>query len=513
MKAANHRKRHVPPGPCGIWFQAQVQLSIQNSHERDNPFTTNKSGSGSRRKSSSSQQECSMRGPGNSQDDQSQRSLVIDDMSFSLAWTAAQQELNLVTPYLPPTLSSPADRHRLLRPHIPSEYALLFELQRGDHESFLEASSISKTILAMVVNVESHIHHNIWTVELKDETSSIKAWMEPTLVQQQLRQTNTIIRPGVVWKLDRVGMIFVREEEERIERMLLLRGSAIQQVWTPEQVTQNHGEDTPEQQKAFLDWLERRKALPLGDIDDDGENDDDQDCPEPDEADYPDRADEAATLGHMIPRRLAEEEDEAQFEASNLSGVLGRQPVAPTKEPTRQPQSNEPRDLPSASVPTQESNWLITQENINYIHEGTTVATPRLGTQPTTEETQPSHDAIHLHHQPKSPHGSSSRPRTHESSSQKRPRSPKRTPSPKIMKTAWSTGAPNSSFWNSMLDDQEVDSECDSVVPSPEVASQPPTVTTQHEGTIKSTLENLGEADEASDCDGRVSHCLGTDVR
>ena len=247
------------------------------------------------------------------------------------------------------------------------------------------------------------------------------------------------------------------------------------------------------------------EALPLGDIDDDGENYD-QDCPEPDEADYPDRADE-------IPRRMAEEEGEAQFEARNYSGVLGRQPVAPTIEQTRQPQSNEPRDLPSAAVPTQESNWLITQENINYIHEGTTVATPRLGTQPTTEETQPSHDAIHLHHQPKSPHGSSSRPRTHESSSQKRPRSPKRTPSPKIMKTAWSTGAPNSSFWNSMLDDQEVDSECDSVVPSPEVASQPPTVTTQHEGTIKSTLENLGEADEASDCDGRVSHCLGTDVR
>ena len=66
-----------------------------------------------------------------------------------------------------------------------------------------------------------------------------------------------------------------------------------------------------------------------------------------------------------------------------------------------------------------------------------------------------------------------------------------------------------------MLDDNDVDSESDNAIPSPEVASQPPTVTTQKEDTIsiKSTLENLGEEEEDdSDCDGTVTCSHGSDV-
>lgn len=325
--------------------------------------------------------------------------VVLDDMSFSPAWTVAQQELNLVTPYLPPTLSSPVDRHRQLRPHTPAEYAMLFELQNGDYDS-LEAPITNKTILAMVVNVESHIHHNIWTVELKDETSSMKAWMEPTFVQQQLRQTNTIIRPGVVWKLDRVGMLF-DQHEEHLERMLLLRGSAIQKVWTPEQArssSSSHGgggDDTPEQQRAFLEWLEKRKSLPLIDMDD--ENEDGPDCPEEDDADYPESIDTSKNGGVLLPspRRLAAEDDddEDRFEPRIYGTVLGQQHVgvpiesgmtSHTWSQPRLPQSQQsihPTEASAAAAGepltgnyrTQESNLIPTQPETGHNTSTTTV--------------------------------------------------------------------------------------------------------------------------------------------
>jgi hypothetical protein len=58
-----------------------------------------------------------------------------------------------------------------------------------------------------------------------------------------------------------VGMIIVpHEPEERLERMLLISGAEIQKVWTPEQAKQQ--ESSPQSQRRFLDWMEKRKALP-----------------------------------------------------------------------------------------------------------------------------------------------------------------------------------------------------------------------------------------------------------
>lgn len=374
MKALNHRKRHVPPGPCGLWFQAQQQLSKQsnlggNSHDR----RSWSSASGASSNNHGSQHEGSTFSETNrhsSDDQQPQRTIGMEDMSFSPAWTAAQQELELIAPYLPPTMSHPTDRYRQLRHYTANEYALLFEVERGDHDSFEVGRPplVSKKILVMVDNVESHIHHNIWTVELKDETSCrIKAWMEPTLVQQQLQQMNTIIRPGVVWQLDRVGIIFSRVEE-RIERMLLIRGSAIKQVWTPEQAQHDNGrpqEKSPERHGSFLEWLEKRKALPLIDQHEE-ENMDEPDCPEDDPEDYVadatstrNRVSQGDSLGLPAPRRLMgeEDEDEDRFEPKSQTALLGQhQIIASSSSPWSQaqiPPPTEQRDSPTAAASEQ----------------------------------------------------------------------------------------------------------------------------------------------------------------
>lgn len=286
-KAKNHRKRHVPPGPCGIWFQAQQQLTKQAGNATSDGTRTSSSRSQRQRVDESSspfygdEEEEHSQGddPTNHEQQQQQRhhSSVVEDLSFSPAWTLMQQELNLVTPYLPPTLSDPAERYRQLRPHMPSNYVLLWEVQQGHYDFSLKDKSSSQEsvfLLVLVTRVESHIHHNIWTVELQDETGvTLKAWVEPKLVRQQLEQTHesSLIRAGVVWCLDNISMVVgvvpptSSDDEERLERMLLVRGSAIHQVWTPEQMKrlQQQGNDTPGLQRQFLEWMERRKALPL----------------------------------------------------------------------------------------------------------------------------------------------------------------------------------------------------------------------------------------------------------
>ena len=239
IKATNHRKRHIPPGPCGIWFQTQ-----QHQHPHNHPDHGNNTND-DEDVTPSTQSEPTKRQP-------------MIDIHFSPAWSCMQQELNWITPYLPPTMINPQQRYQHIRPHVPQEFALLVEIQRGDYDQFDQP--LEQALVVLVASVETQIH--IWTVELKDETGcSIKAWIEPKLVQhQQLEHSQSIIRPGVVWRLNQVGMIVVPVDEERLERMLLVRGSAIVQVWTPEQYG---AADSPEQQRKFLHWMEQRKALPL----------------------------------------------------------------------------------------------------------------------------------------------------------------------------------------------------------------------------------------------------------
>ena len=180
-----------------------------------------------------------------------------------------QQTLNIVTPYLPTFATSPSKRYDLLRPHIPSHFVLLWEILQGKYDFAIEDPN---RLLVLVHSVESHIHHNICTVELQDESgTTIRAWMEPKYVHEQILcqhdQEQSTIRPGVVWMLRRVGMIVVQPNnngDEKVERMLLISGKQIEQIWTPEQAAKKKEleRDSPRSQRKFLDWMEKRKAIP-----------------------------------------------------------------------------------------------------------------------------------------------------------------------------------------------------------------------------------------------------------
>jgi hypothetical protein len=343
-KATNQRKRHVPPGPCGIWFQTQQQLSkntggaaLSEDRHRNNSTSANTS---------------SHPWP----DAHAVGKASPDDMSFSPAWTCMQQELQIITPYLPPTFT-PQQRYQQLRPHMPRQNVLLWEIAKGDHDFV-----VHECLLVLVHSVESHIHHNIWTVELQDETGvTLRAWMEPKFVQDQLQQPqeSSPIRPGVVWMLRKVGMIIVpHEPEERLERMLLISGAEIQKVWTPEQAKQQ--DSSPQSQRRFLDWMEKRKALPsaLQEEEDAGSKEDHG--PEEEEPqDY--EKDPSYQVARAREDHLTEDEDDLEVvcEATDLVSVLVNQrrqqpqgsPLA--EQSTRSGTTQEPQ--PSSHRPLSES--------------------------------------------------------------------------------------------------------------------------------------------------------------
>jgi hypothetical protein len=228
-----------------------------------------------------------------------------------------QQSLNLVTPYLP-IRNSPKQRYKLLRPHVPSNFVLLWELLQGEHDFSIQDPH---RLLVLVHSVESHIHHNLWTVELQDETGlTIRAWMEPKYVQEQILQEQhdtSTIRPGVVWMLRQVGMIVSSgEHDETLERMLLISGQQIEKIWTPEQAKQlqQHHQDSPQSQREFLDWMEKRKAIPLLDAEEEEEETSSRSSSHPEH--QQEEQDDYHELSRGIQHGQEEEEDHPSGQAA-----------------------------------------------------------------------------------------------------------------------------------------------------------------------------------------------------
>ena len=298
QKATNHRKRHLPPGPCGVWFQTQQQLcstdtgttpheetgllahslTVRQIDSNTNTTTTPHSRSSSNNKQQQRSNYLTSSSPVIPSDEDSANNkpttTTYDDVSFSPAWMCMQQSLNICTPYLP-TWYTPEQRYSRLRPHIPSPYVLLHEIAKGEYDFTLSSSDHSeKRLLVLVHAVESSHMMNIWTVELVDETGRmIRAWMEPAYVQEQLQQqpaNGSTIRPGVVWMLRQVGMIATissNHDVERVERMLLISNKHVERIWTPEQAKAMG--DSPQCQREFFDWMDKRKAIRVAKDDED----------------------------------------------------------------------------------------------------------------------------------------------------------------------------------------------------------------------------------------------------
>jgi hypothetical protein len=225
------------------------------------------------------------------------------DASTPPAWTAMQRSLGIVTPYLPlRTRGHVQKRYELLRPHLPQTCILLPDIHGGSHD--LKVCDPNLYLCVWVDSIEErNSHHGIWTVELKDETgATIRAWMEPNFVKEELRKAQQIeetassnnnskgvVRVGVVWMLANFTMIAINanninnsssntahngtligsslksQSGESVERMLVVSKKHILRVWTPEsdraQNQPNEDEDSPEAQRKYLDWMEQRNAL------------------------------------------------------------------------------------------------------------------------------------------------------------------------------------------------------------------------------------------------------------
>ena len=215
-KSRSHRKRHVPPGPVGVWFRTQQQQLQSNKDGND------KNSNHSQRSPSEASQ-CKSR-----LSDKSNSKKRTTDNSFSPVWSNVQDSLHLATPYLSSWNGDPKQKYDELRPHLPPHFLLLKEIMFGDYDFAIPPNF---RLLLLVNSIESHNLHSICTVELHDETGlSVRAWVEPRFVQEQMQkqQEDSVIRTGVVWMLKEVGvMVQMNEDDEEVERILLIGGASL----------------------------------------------------------------------------------------------------------------------------------------------------------------------------------------------------------------------------------------------------------------------------------------------
>jgi hypothetical protein len=299
-----HRKRHVPPGPCGIWWQAHQastkKRKSQKKRRRDSNIHHDVPVSSSRPPPASNEEDAfssstipfessrlgtlhqnpanidsTQSSDNNHNDNNNSNKTVVNEvnMGLSSAWASMQQELNIVTPYLLPWIPEER-RYEVLREKTPSHYIMLREIHEGRHDFTM----VSGSLLVLVNSVESSIHHNIWTVDLRDESgASIRAWMEPKFIQSQIQSSTSeeasMVRPGVVWMLENVSMILVPPSSpslspssssfagEGLERMLLISSKNIVRMWTPTNEQHAESNDSQEEQERVVELIEQRAFL------------------------------------------------------------------------------------------------------------------------------------------------------------------------------------------------------------------------------------------------------------
>ena len=350
-KATKHRKRHTIPGPAGILWSSS-HPDEKSSHvrggggEEDEGLTQQPLFSNNRNGDISND--------GDSKNKRNKKNRGHHHDISPHAWSTMQQSLEIVTPYLPShTQGDIKRRYELLRPHLPSNCVLLLEILRGKHDVKMTKDADDLFLCVWVESIdETNSHHGVFTVELRDETGAkIRAWIEPKFVKAELQKgaqnddknnekaksSMGVVRTGVVWMLRNVSMIVFKNNNNNsntnnndnnnnnnnnnigrsslsssITRMLVVSENNIKEVWTPEQhmaqTQPNEEDDSPEAQRKYLDWMEKRKALVVSSPsssskkkkkkkerqrnhrhnhdDDDGDDSDSDDEGQPEEEDY-----------------------------------------------------------------------------------------------------------------------------------------------------------------------------------------------------------------------------------
>jgi hypothetical protein len=220
-KATKHRKRHIPVGPAGIWFQTQQQQKEGSGRSIDASSLNNSEKQRADDENENPNPHCGSNSTNTHQDDDSSNAVAVHStdanylqlaspetrrrqrlpstaLSFlAPAWRAAHTALGIVTAPCPAYVSL-AHKYALLRPHLPHEYLLVSDIHNGAADWKMRHP---QRLLVQVETVHSVTSDLLWTVTLQDETgASMVAWLQPALVQAEQRHAKHV-RPGTIWLL------------------------------------------------------------------------------------------------------------------------------------------------------------------------------------------------------------------------------------------------------------------------------------------------------------------------
>lgn len=277
-KAKAHRKRHVPVGPAGVWFQSQEQQKkVVVPHQRGGGGTTRRHilarGTHNEERALDEEEGVSQASQAMEEEPLSKKSSDAGGNSCSggglslcsPAWMCMQCDLDLVLPSLPPHWSE-VERCAAVRQCLPTQYVLIPELLRPSSAEWKLGRH--KKLVLMVQTIHS-LTDNLWTVQVTDETgATLTAWVQPKLVRdEQQRPQPRYIRPGCVWLLNGPTTILCPDSSSsssssvhhpnhhhKLGRMLLISSNTIERVWTPA-----HAKEISDDQ--FVQWLERRSVV------------------------------------------------------------------------------------------------------------------------------------------------------------------------------------------------------------------------------------------------------------
>lgn len=227
IKAKHHRRRHVPVGPAGVWFQAQQHSTGPVPFHKEEEEALHRN--------------------------QERASTSSSDLptATTSAWMCMQRDLNVVLPSLPPNLSI-EERTKLLRPHMPANFTLLSQLARSHHWK----NSCETIVRVTTIN---SLTDNLWTATVTDDTNtSMTAWIAPQLVkEEQQRPMPKYVRTGIVWRLHHPTLILgssSQQDQVVLERVLLITPQTIVQVWS-----QAHAKEVSDTE--YIQWMEKKHTL------------------------------------------------------------------------------------------------------------------------------------------------------------------------------------------------------------------------------------------------------------
>ena len=251
-KSQRHRKRHVPSGPAGVWFQ-----NFQQSGD-GRPSTSNDD-----------------RDEEEEEEDQQD---VLQNLSHSLqhrsahphelisfsspAWIAMQCDLRWVTPSLP-THFQVAERYQALRPHVPEQFTMIHELIKPPKD--VPNPWFCENCMVLVSNIQGSTTANGWTVSLTDETGeTLTAWIQPESIRNQLQRRSSNndssgsswFRTGCVWWLQGVTLFLSPQssDTDSLSYLLLVGEDNIRHVWTP-------ADGQALSDEAYIEWMEKRRQI------------------------------------------------------------------------------------------------------------------------------------------------------------------------------------------------------------------------------------------------------------